>query len=170
MKRWYRSVLVIAAIGVVAAPASSAGAAVRNVSGSMRGPGGLRTENCGGPVSVVGSGNYASVGLGTGTYEFDVCLLDTNGFAVRGTMSFTTRTGAKLFGTVGGSIPGGPPSSPYAVTVTGGTKRFRHARGSLSVGPLLEADQHNCDPRTHICFDWTDSGPLSGTLTHVNKK
>ncbi|MEP6624137.1 MAG: hypothetical protein ABJC79_06825 [Acidimicrobiia bacterium] len=136
----------------------------------MRGPGGLRFEGCGGVVSVIGSGAYSSVGLGTGTYQFDVCIVDTASFAVRGTVSFTTRTGAKLLGTIGGSIPGGPSTSPYQVTVTGGTKRFRHARGSLVIGPLLEAQSHNCDPRTGFCLDWTDSGPLSGTLTHVRRR
>ena len=52
---------------------------------------------------------------------------------------------------------------------TGGTKRYVNARGDLAIGPLAESDSHNCDPRIGICLDWTDTGPVTGTLRHVHR-
>ena len=162
-------------IGLVAVLAAGvfiptgAGAATRNVTGTMTGTGGFRFQSCPGVVSVISTGTYAASGMGTGTYRLDICVLNTSDLSVQGTVVFTTKRGATLSGTIGGSIPGGPATTPYAVTVTGGTLRFRRAGGTLFLGPLLESDFRNCDPRVGICLDWTDTGPISGTLFHVHR-
>jgi hypothetical protein len=67
-----------------------------------------------------------------------------------------------LNGTIAGTFAS--PGPTWNVTVTGGTKRFSGATGELTVGPLVQSNMHNCDPRVGICMNWTDFGQISGTL------
>ena len=85
--------------------ADAAGAATRNVSGTMTGPGAFEPKGCG-VISVVGHGTYTSTGLGQGTYVYDACVLSTSPFDFEGTVTFTRRTGATLTGTIDGTVPG----------------------------------------------------------------
>jgi hypothetical protein len=168
--RFRRTVLVgLLVIGaVLPTTADGAGAATRNVSGTLTGPGGFRLEGCG-VISEIGSGTYAATGLGRGTYVFDVCITSTGPVTFDGTVTFTRSSGATLTGHIGGTFNGG--SGPtFAVSVTGGTKRYAHAGGDLVIGPLGQSEEHNCDPRIGICLDWTDSGALTGTLRHVRHR
>jgi hypothetical protein len=149
--------------------ASRAGAATRDVAGTMSGPGGFRFLGCDGVVSAIGSGTYEATGLGAGTYEFDVCI-NTSPFPIRfaGNIVFTTRNGgATLTGTIGGIFVGGPGPS-FSVTVTGGTKRFAKTEGELVLGPFVKSNELNCTPAL-ICFDWTDTARVTGTLRHVKR-
>jgi hypothetical protein len=167
--RLRRTLAVGLLVGASAIPitADAAGAVTRNVSGTLTGPGGFRSEGCNGIISEVGSGTYTTTGLGSGTYAFDVCITSSP-LAFAGTMTFTRRTGATLHGTIVGTVESG--SGPlFTVTVTGGTRRYANARGTLMVGPLVESSPHNCDPRVGICLDWTDTGPIVGRLTHVRR-
>jgi hypothetical protein len=169
--RLRRTVLVgLLAIGLMLpATADVAGAATGNVSGTLTGPGGFRQQGCNGIISEIGNGTYAAEGLGRGTYVFDVCITNTGPIAFDGTVTFRRRSGATVTGTIAGTLPsGGGPT--FAVTVTGGTKRYARARGDLVIGPLAESAQHNCDPRVGICLDWTDTGPVTGTLRHVQNR
>ena len=50
--------------------------------------------------------------------------------------------------------------------ITGGTKQFAHAGGTLTIGPLVRSDFTNCDPRIGLCLDWRDTGPITGTITN----
>jgi len=165
-----RMVLVGMLLGalIVPATADAAGALHRNVSGTMTGPGGFRSEGCGGIISVVGSGTYTSKGLGQGTYTFDVCVVSTSPFTFSGPVTFTRGSGAVLNGTVVGTM-GSAQQPNFLVSVTGGTKRYVKARGDLTIGPLVETDSRNCNPRVGICLDWTDTGPVTGTLRHVRR-
>ena len=119
----------------------------------------------GGLIDIVGSGVFAGKQFGIGTYVFDVCFTTTaTGHDYAGTARFTMRSGAKLRGTIVGSTSGGPPPF-YPFTVTGGTRRFRHATGTLNLGGFTETNQTNCSHG--ICTEWTDTGPITGTLRHV---
>jgi hypothetical protein len=155
-------------LSVVLGTAGAAGAATRNVTGSMTGPGGFRPSSCtGGTADEIGSGTYTSTALGTGTYTFDACVTQTtSGFSFSGKAKFVTRSGAKLRGTLGGTFSGaGNPS--FTMTVQSGTKRFARATGALVIGPFTETNQTSC---AHgVCLDFTDTGPLRGTLHHVTK-
>jgi hypothetical protein len=83
-----------------------------------------------------------------------------------GTITLTTTGGATLAGTIGGTFTGG--SGPtFNVVITGGTKQFAHAGGTLTVGPLVQSDSTNCDLRVGLCFDWRDTGPITGTITRA---
>jgi hypothetical protein len=162
-----RTLVALLLVGASALPMTAAGAAARNVSGTLTGPGGFRSEGCG-IVSEIGQGTYTAKGLGEGAYAFDVCVTSTSPITFAGTVTFTRRTGATLTGTIGNTFTGsGGPV--FLVTVTGGTGRYARATGSLVIGPLGESDQHNCVPGVFppLCIDWTDSGPLAGTLSHV---
>jgi hypothetical protein len=142
----------------------TAGAAVRQVDGGMSGPGGFRQLGCAGTVSAIGNGTFAATGLGIGTYTFEVCISNVGSrFTFSGTARFTTRNNAELRGTISGQSGGGFP--PFTFTVTSGTRRFKHAVGMLVLGPFTESNQTNCAHQ--ICSDWTDSGPIKGTLRHV---
>jgi hypothetical protein len=158
MRRTLVAVLLVAASAL---PMTAAGAAARNVSGTLTGPGGFRFEGCG-IISEIGQGTYAAKGLGEGTYAFDVCITSLSPITFVGTVTFTRRTGATLTGTISGTSTGG---ATFLVTVTGGTGRYERTTGSLVIGPLIRSDQHNCEHA--LCLDWTDTGPLVGTLGHV---
>jgi hypothetical protein len=157
-----RSWMIVMALLLVASFASPAAAnpPVRNVEGTMTGPGGFRFTSCGGIITEIGSGTFEATTLGRGTYTFDVCITGTSPLTFSGTATFTTRNGARLDGVIGGSGTG--PRFP--VTIVGGTKQFAHATGSLVLGEFVQSDQHNCNPRVMICLDWTDTGPITGTL------
>jgi hypothetical protein len=134
----------------------------------MSGPGSFKSASCAGATAdEIGSGSYAATGLGIGTYTFDACITRTaSGFTFGGSVTFVTRTGAKLRGTIGGTFSGsGSPS--FTVQVTGGSKRFARATGSLVIGPFTTTNETNC---AHgICVDFTLTGPVTGTLHHVIK-
>jgi hypothetical protein len=155
-------------VGALVVPAEAAGAATREVSGTLTGPGGFVTGGCAGIISEFGSGTYSAKGLGTGTYRFDVCITDPGVLTFAGTATFTRRTGATLTGTIAGTFGGGPGPT-FAVTVTGGTRRYAKAQGTLTIGPLVESNSTNCDPRVGVCLNWTDTGPVTGTLRHVRR-
>jgi hypothetical protein len=168
--RWLRTsvVALIATASLVTVPASGADAAGPGwpVDGVLAGPGGFEFRSCGGTVTEVGSGFYLTNGMGAGTYAFEVCVTVSGAITFVGSITFTTRSGAVLNGEISGAFepPGGPT---WHVRVTGGTKRFSGATGSLTIGPLVQSDMHNCDPRVGICLDWTDFGPISGRLFRV---
>ncbi len=147
-----------------------ADAAVRHGVGSMTGPGGV-TPRCDGiptgTYEVSGSGSFVAKNIGIGGYNFHGCLtqLPAGGWDVVGTASFSMRSGATIGGTIDETIPAGSPT--FTVTVTNGTKRYKRARGTLTMGPLTQSNFNTCDPATGDCYGWTDTGPFSGTLTHV---
>lgn len=160
-----RSVVVAVALGVVLAmPAPAAAASTRSVSGTMTGPGGFRFDGCGGIITQVGSGSFEASGLGRGTYTFRVCVISVSPITFEGTVRFTTNSGATLDGTIGNTNATQPR---FEVTLTGGTKRFKRVAGQLIIGPLVQSNPTNCDPRVNICLDWTDNGPLTGELGRV---
>lgn len=157
------------AIGAVVLVPGVAGAAVRHVDGTMSGPSSFQSPTCGGLTNIAGTGAFAARDFGVGTYAFTVCVTQTpSGFQTDGTVKFTTRSGAKLRGTIGGVTPSGQ-NATYAVTVTSGTRRYRHAVGTLAMGPLTESNFTNCGPAA-ICTSWTDRGPLTGTLRRVRHR
>lgn len=167
MKHRTRALMtVVIAIAAITFSGGTAGAAIRNGDGQMSGPGGFRPATCdGGAVTVIGSGTFAAEQFGIGLYQFDVCLTasPTGGLTYAGTALFTMRSGAELRGTIAGTLESSLPQ--WVVTVTSGTRRFKHATGTLKLGPLTQTNETNC---AHlICSDWTDSGPLVGTLRHV---
>jgi hypothetical protein len=150
----------LAASVLVGAVPASASSVVLNVEGTMSGPGGLGS-NClgGGAITEFGSGTFQASGLGGGTYSFSVCIFDFNGVPMDfGTITFTTSVDATLTGDTGG-VFGGPT---FDVTITGGTKQFTDATGSLTLS-LAESDFTNC--HLAICADWHDAGSLTGNLT-----
>jgi hypothetical protein len=134
-------------VGALVVPADVAGAATRNVSGTLTGPGGFTPGGCAGIVSEFGSGTYATKGLGIGTYRFDVCITDPGVLTFAGTVTFTRRTGATVTGTIAGTFGGGP-GPVFTVTVTGGTRRYAKARGALTIGPLVESDSSTATPES----------------------
>ncbi len=161
---WGAAIVLVVVLGT----AGSTGAASRNVTGSMTGPGGFRQSSCaGGTADEIGSGTYTSTGLGTGTYAFDACITQTtSGFSFSGKVKFVTGSGAKLRGAISGTSSG-PGNPSFTVTVQSGTQRFVRATGVLVIGPFTETNQTNC---AHgVCADFTDTGPVSGTLHHVIK-
>ncbi len=144
-----------------------AGAAVRHVDGGLTGPSSFSAPTCDGGLSdISGTGTFAAKDLGIGTYAFSVCVSQqTPLFDVVGTVKLTTRSGAKIRGTIAGIIPEGQ-NATYTVTVTSGTKRYSRAVGTLVMGPLTESSFTNCGSG-NICTSWTDSGALGGTLRRV---
>jgi hypothetical protein len=150
---------------VLAFMTSSASAADRNIEGTLSGAGGFRFTGCG-LVTVIGDGTFNAMGLGPGTYSFRVCVLSLNFplATVDGTATLTTLGDAALTGTVNGTIDvsHGPR---FDFTITGGTKQFTSAKGTITVGPLMQSDFTNCNPEFGICFDWHDAGPLTATIT-----
>ena len=168
-------VIGVAIVGLLAVP-GPAGAASRMVSGSMGGSGHFVFGGGCGIGRVTGDGTFAAAGVGNGTYRYDVCIED--GPTVSGTLTFTTHSGAALTGALEGVpfpgdesgrqvIPatGGP--ALYTMTVTGGTRRYAHATGTLTVGPLAETELTGCNAHVGVCSGWHDAGPVSGTLRHV---
>jgi hypothetical protein len=147
------------------APGASAATVSRPVDGTLTGAGGFRLEGCG-LITEIGSGTFRAKGLGPGTYAFNVCVSIDGTITFDGTITLTTAGGATLTGTIGGTFTGGPGPT-FDVVITGGTKQFAHAGGTLTVGPLVESDFTNCDPRVGVCFDWRDTGPITGTITNV---
>jgi hypothetical protein len=147
------------------ASGASAATAGRPVDGTLTGPGGFRFLGGCDLVTEIGSGTFRAQGLGPGTYAFNVCVSLDGTFTFDGTITFTTAGGATLTGTISGTLTGGGPT--FDVVITGGTKQFAHAGGTLTVGPLVESDFTNCDPRVGVCLDWRDTGPITGTITNV---
>jgi hypothetical protein len=165
-------VMVIATlIGTLAFSAGIAGAAVRNVNGSMTGPGHFVTKpSCTGVIDETGTGTFAARDLGVGTYAFDVCVTEgASTLSFAGAGSFVTHSGAKLRGTISGSVPLGQFPT-FTFTVVSGTRRYRHATGTLTLGPFVETNMTNCDPRTQVCTDWTDTAPIAGQLQHIRRR
>jgi hypothetical protein len=168
MRRFAVVVASFAVAAVVLAP-GVAGAAARHVDGAMSGPSSFQSPTCGGLTNIAGTGAFAARDFGVGTYAFNVCVTQTtSGFETDGTVTFTTRSGAKLRGTIGGVTPSGQ-NATYSVTVTGGSRRYRHAVGTLAMGPLAESNFTNCIA-AGICTSWTDRGPLTGTLRRVRHR
>ncbi len=155
--------LLAALLVVVTAPA--AGAKPKTVTGTMTGPGGFVPGGCSGIIAVRGTGTVAASLLGSGTYSYDVCVTNPGIITFTGTATVTTARGT-LSGTISGTFTSGP-GPQFLLTLTAGTDKYRKTRGQLLLGPLAETDLHNCVPRVGICFDWTDTGPIAGTLTHV---
>lgn len=149
---------------VVMATTATAGAAIRNPDGQMAGPASFGSTECDGAVSYVGTGTFAGKELGIGTYSLDACLSTVApGYTFTGTIKFTFRSGAKLRGTINSHIE--EPPVQFLVDVTGGTKRFAKARGTLVLGPFT---QSNCTRLEHqTCTAWTDTGHIGGTLVGV---
>ena len=147
------------------APGASAATGDRPVDGTLTGPGGFRFEGCG-LITEVGTGTFHARGLGPGTYEFDACVTLDPEITFDGTITLTTAGGATLTGTVTGTFTSGPGPT-FDVVITGGTRQFAHAGGTLTIGPLVQSDQMNCDPRGEICLDWRDTGPITGSITNV---
>jgi len=147
------------------APGASAATDGRPVAGTMTGAGGFRLEGCG-QVTNIGSGEFCARGLGRGTYAFNVCVFNDTVLTFDGTITLTTAGGATLTGTIGGTFTGG--AGPiFDVVITGGTKQFAQAGGTLTFGPLVQSDFTNCYPQADICLDWRDTGPITGTITNV---
>jgi hypothetical protein len=153
---------------VLAFPVSAGAADSHNVKGTLTGPGGFRfTTGCG-VITEIGNGTFDATALGRGTYSFTVCIRAvTPTITFDGNIIFTGTGGATLTGTIQGAFTG-PPGPIFNVTITDGTKRFTHATGPLTVGPLTESNSFNCDYRFGICFNWTDTGPITGTLSHTS--
>jgi hypothetical protein len=156
---------VVGAAAPTAAAAKPRNAHRIEVDGTFRGAGGYETT-CE-IVSEVSDGTFHDPVLGHGSYNFRICLaLVDDPITFVGSFSLTTASGATLDGSISGTYD---PSAGIIlpVTILGGTQRFRHARGSLTIGPIREHDFTNCDPRAPACLDWKDSGPITGTITHV---
>jgi hypothetical protein len=151
-------------VTVLLATAGAASAAIRNPDGQMAGPSSFEASDCDGSVSYLGTGMFAGREFGIGTYTFDVCLSTVApGFTFTGTIKFTFRSGAKLRGTINTHIDA--PPVQFLVDVTGGTKRFAKARGTLVLGPFTQSE---CTRQEHlICTAWTDTGHIGGTLIRV---
>jgi hypothetical protein len=154
------------ATAIVLLPPGIAGAAPRQVNGGVSGQGHYAPPTCGGLINVAGSGTFAAADLGIGTYTYNVCVTDQgSAFRVEGTAAFTTRSGANLRGTINSTITAGQQAT-YPVVVTGGTRRFRHAVGTLSMGPLVQSDDTDC-VTPGVCSAWCERGPLTGALRRV---
>jgi hypothetical protein len=159
--------LVVCAVALLVvttfAPSASA-VGGRDVKGTVAGAGGFEFVAGCGVITEVGSGTFRATALGHGTYTFTVCIEIAPTITFNGTIAMTTTGGATLTGTIGGSFTGGPGPA-FDVVVTGGTKQFANAAGTLTVGPLIESDFTNCDPRVGICLNWRDVGPITGAIT-----
>jgi hypothetical protein len=157
--------------GAVLVPAAAAGAAARHVDGSVSGSGHFEAPgSCTGIIEQRGSGAFSARDLGVGRYQYDVCVTNSSpSLSFAGTASFTTHSGASLHGTIGNTGAVGQPPT-FVVTVTGGTRRYRHATGTLTMGALTESSFTGCDPRTGVCTSWSETGPLSGRLLHVRHR
>jgi hypothetical protein len=169
MRRWV--VVIAVVLGAVVVAPGTAGAAVRHVDGAMSGAGHFDSQSgCAGIIEQTGSGAFAARDLGVGTYTFSVCITQgPSALSFAGTASFRTHSGAQLHGTIDNSGPLGQYPT-FVLTVTGGTRRYRHATGTLTLGPLAESNSTSCDPRSGVCLDWTDRGPLTGALRHVRPR
>lgn len=169
-------ILLVGVAAITAGPAAAsaapgaASAATKTVNGTMTGPGGFRFEGCPGVVTQIGSGTYAATGLGRGTYTFRACVQSTFPVTFAGTITFMTTHGARLDGTLGGVFAGGP-GPLFDITVTGGTRKFTKARGHLTIGPLVASGYTNCEVHPGgVCFDWTDTAPVTGALRHGRER
>jgi hypothetical protein len=79
----------------------------------------------------------------------------------QGTFDLTTGRGAQLHGTIDEYLA--DALNAIHVTVTGGTKRFAGATGSLVLS-ITQHDQTNCDPRVNVCFNWQEHGTIAGSI------
>ena len=156
----------ITMVAVLLTP-GTAGAAVRHVDGGLSGPSSYAPATCaGGLTNISGTGTFAAGNFGIGTYKLEVCVTQLeSSFSAVGTALFTTRSGAKVRGTIDSSFPSGQLAT-YTVKVTGGTKRYSRVLGTLVMGPLTQSDFRDCDAGG-ICSTWTDAGALTGTLRRV---
>jgi hypothetical protein len=157
-------------VGVIIATAlmvtsGTASAAIRHPDGQMTGPSAFVASTCeGATVGYFGTGTFAGTEFGIGSYALYACLsTEPPGFTFTGSIEFTFRSGAKLRGTINNTIDNTPVR--FLVDVTGGTKRFANARGTLELGPFTQTD---CTLQEHlICIRWTDTGHIGGTLIRV---
>lgn len=167
IRRW-SVVAGLVATAILIAP-GTASAVTRKVSGTMTGHGVFDAGSCGfRSLRDSGSGTFTAPGLGHGTYQTEICVPDS-GSPYSGTAKFSTGSGATLSGTIGSSPTG---QAVFTFTVISGTKRFKHATGSLLLGPLVGTNVTNCIPtgdpsRPVICLDEDETLPINGTLRHV---
>jgi hypothetical protein len=154
------------ATAIVLLVPGTAGASERQVNGGVSGTARYAPTTCGGLIDVEGSGAFAAAELGVGKYVYEVCVTEQGlSLHVEGTATFVTRSGAKLRGTIDSTIGDGQPAT-YPVVVSSGTRRYRHAIGTLSMGPLAQSNETDC-VSPDVCSAWSERGPLTGTLHHV---
>jgi hypothetical protein len=149
-------------VGVLAPPAGAASSG-HDIDGTMTGSGAFVAAGCA-TIEEIGSGTFKAQGLGLGTYEFSVCIAVGGVITFDGFVTLTTSGNSTITGDISGSFTGATPGPQFDVIITGGTKKYANATGVLTLGPLMESNFTNCDPRVGICLNWTDTGPLTGTI------
>jgi hypothetical protein len=152
-------------VGVEPADAAKRPPKARAVTGTYDGEAGFRFEGCS-LVAYVSSGTYQAKHLGRGTYALNTCVDVSGPVHIAGTFALVTRRGAQLRGTIDASVGGGFDDVPVAIT--GGTRRFAGATGTLHLDVTM-FDQRNCEPRVGICFDWSEHADITGTITKVRR-
>jgi hypothetical protein len=165
LRRFVAVALVLPLVGFVigAGPADAAKRPpkAKAVTGTYTGEAGFEFGVC--PlVGYTSAGTYEAKRLGTGTYSLNTCAEVPGQVHLTGTIVFVTRKGARLNGTIDALLDSGLSNVP--VTLTGGTKRFAGATGSLVLA-ITQSNQRNCDPRVGICFNWTEHAAITGTIT-----
>jgi hypothetical protein len=168
-----RHLILLAILGAVAAPATAFAAHEHQVSGTMLGTGttGVATFCTAGTIST--SGSFDATFIGSGTYAGAVttssclfppfcCGVPSDPYPVDGTFTFSGRGGSF---TASGSGTGVTFATAHTddyvfdldVAIEGGTERYRHATGSLSLELFADV----------LLLDDTESsnGTIDGSIT-----
>lgn len=163
MRRPLRAVagLALASSLVVAgAPPAGAGPGGAPVRGEARGEAALYPQQAGCIAVTVHDGTLTASVLGAGAYHLEACAYWDTVMRVAGVLTITTPGGHVLTAGLDEVFYGALDTT---FTVTGGTGRFRRATGTLTL--RLEAfDQRNCHPRVGVCLNWSEQGPVTGTV------
>ena len=139
------------------------------VHGSASGTGAIRFVGECPAIQQIEDGTLQATVLGKASYHTEICIGGTTneppGFT--GTFLVTVRSGDTLYGTINGTLGGGPPDLP--LQITGGTGRFARASGTLTLGSINQFDYSNCypipgEPGAETCFDWHETATISGNL------
>jgi hypothetical protein len=126
-------------------------------------------------ATIVGVGGYTSGCNGTRTsqgrlagsgYSLNACMtFNGSSMTLTGSFTLSNSSGAHFDGAVSGTWDG--EAEIVHVRVLGGTGRFAHARGHLTIGPIIRTHETGCDPTHTVCASWKDRGPMTGTLKNV---
>ena len=145
MRRVFGCLVIFVALSIgLAAPASAepSQSLNREVGGTFRGPAPFEFggDGCDFVLQTIDASFHTSRSRFAGSLFIEGCV-DTaavpGGFAYEsGTFTLTTRTGAILTGTVSGEVF----PLDLTLTVTDGTRRFRHVSGTIAVEGTLNPD------------------------------
>jgi VCBS repeat-containing protein len=122
------AVVALTALSTVSAPASAGGKAV-SLKGT--GTGTIRLDTATGDFTGKESGTISHLGKYRLRLQGHATQSPDGSFTGNGTVTITAANGDRLTGTF--TLTGRDGTQRVVVTVTGGTGRFAHARGTLTV-------------------------------------